>query len=293
MYPERLQKYIPPEFDLAKYNKAANMPIELWIINILIKLMVYKPYEMGLDLSSVPLSDIEKAMPYFERMIGKGVMTEIDDGLYLMFNDLIKMDKAKYTSQVREVTYYELFNIANDLKTEEMEKLYSEIGKSTSRPLAMFFQNKLGKLNEFVHVYDKYWENNSISLLKIDLDCSDSEVRSAFSDWLKEKRKKQKAASLPKRRSYQIKNLNQVTFRKWYDARVLAYMDLVAWNYVQGNRPTNKIIGDILFPEQRDLKDTTSAVSDVVKPLAIKLANITTIKRMIKAFAEENRQKMT
>jgi uncharacterized protein DUF6387 len=292
MYPEHLIQFIPPEFDIAKYDKTANMPIELWMLNILIKLVGYKAYETQVDLSSVPQSDLEKVIPALELLIAKGVITELDENFNLMLRDLIDMDKAKYTAQVRELTYYDLFTIIEDLKSGEMEKLYTEKGKSMIPPIAMLLQNKLGKLNETLNIYDKYWENSSSSFLKVDLDCTDSEIKSAFSGWLKQKRSTIKKEVLPSR-SYQIKNLNKVTFRKWYDHRVLAYMDLVTWNYVQGNKLTSKIIGDILFPEQRDLKDTTSAVNDTVKPLAAKLTNITTIKRMIKVFAENSRKKIT
>lgn len=296
MYPEYLKQYIPPEFDIAKYNKTADMPIELWIINILIKLLGYKAYELQIDLSSVSQSDLETLIPAFELVLAKGLITELDDNFYLMFNDLIGMDKAKYTDQVRELTYYDLFTMIEDLKSGEMEKLYLEIGKSINPPIAILLQKKLGKLNQTLDINDKYWENYSSSLLKVDLDCSDNEIKIAFSDWLKEKRKqqnRQNTKNLPRRENLQMKNLNQTTFRKWHDARVLAYMDLVAWNYLQGNKLTSKIIGDILFPDLNDPRDSKDMVNDKVKPLAIKLVQLNTIKRMIKVFADKNRKKIT
>jgi hypothetical protein len=292
MYPEHLIKYIPPEFDIAKYDKTANMPIQLWILNILIKLLGYKAYEKQVDLSSIPQSDLEKAIPAIELLIAKGVITELDGSINLMLEHLIDSDKAKYTAQVRELTYYDLFTIIADLKSGEMEKLYTEKGKSLIPPIAMLLQNKLGRLNETLDIYDKYWENSSSSFLKVDLDCTNSEIKSAFSEWLRQKRSMEKKEELSRRKD-KIVHLNKVTFRRWYNHRVLAYMDLVTWNYIQGNNPTSKIIGDILFFEQRNVKDTTTMIDDTVKPLATKLTNITTIKRMIKVFGDNNRKKIT
>jgi len=291
VYPEHLMEYIPPTFDINKYQKAADLPIELWMINIFVKLFGYKAYEAKIDVSLVSEPDLNKVIPALENLMVDGVITEFDDLSRLMIHGFLDMDKAQYTAQVRELTYYDLFTIIEELKDGEMEKLYLENGKSITPPMAMLLQSKLGKLNETLDIYDKYWGNSSSSLLKVDLDSSDSELKSAFDEWLKQKRKMTRNETLL-RRSYKLKNLNQTTFRKWYDARVLAYMDLVTWNYMHGNIMTSKIIGDILFPEQRDLKDTTAVINDTVKPLVAKLTNIVTIKRMIKVYAESNRKKI-
>lgn len=134
------------------------MTIELWIVNILIKLIGYKAYETQADLSSISEEEFEKLIPGLELLIDKALITELDVRFCLMISDLIKMDKGRYTAQVRELTYYDLFTIADDLHVGEIGQLYSDIGKSMIPPIAMLLQNKLGSLNEPVDYYDKYWE---------------------------------------------------------------------------------------------------------------------------------------
>lgn len=293
MYSKELQKYIPPEFNLNNYNKSANINLKTWVINILARMVFYKLYEFDIDpfqYENVERSDIDNFIAFSEISISDGVI-ELDEGMDELINKLIDMDKAMYLSQVRELTYFELFNLSDSLKTEALSREYQQTKSTVIPSLAMLFQNSLGILNDTVTLNDKFWSDDSV-LLKVDLSCSDSEIKMAFSDWLKEKRK-HKAVKETKRRSYQLKKLNNVTFRKWYDARILAYLDLVSWNHLQGNRLTSKVIGDILFPSEGELRDTTSLINDTVKPLSNKLANITTIKRMIRVYVEESRKKIT
>jgi hypothetical protein len=292
MYSEHFHQYLPPGFEIAKYHKTSNMALELWLINILIKLVGYKAYEAQADLSSISATEFENLMASLELLIDKALITDLDEQFSLLSIDLIKMDKAKYTSQVRELTYYDLFSLADELKSKSIGQVYEEKKNALNPRLAIILQNRLQELNEHVSLDNLFWSNTSSALLSVDLDCSNGEIKAAFNDWLKEKRQQQSLTTSEKRRSYKLNNFNMTTFRKWHDARVLAYMDLVAWNYAKGNKITSKIIGDILFPEYRNNKNTTDTVDDTVKPLVAKLSSITTIKRMIKAFVNINRKKI-
>lgn len=42
MYPEHLQKYIPPDFDLDKYEQSAKMSLEDWLINLTARYITYQ-----------------------------------------------------------------------------------------------------------------------------------------------------------------------------------------------------------------------------------------------------------
>lgn len=285
MYSEHLKKYIPPSFYLEKYNDTANIDLVTWHLNLSARFLGYL---MSQNPSiSVEETHLDQIRLMNEQNIEMGVMQE--DGYGLFLNDLMMKDQAEHTSVVRNITYYELFALTDAIKTEELEQLYSDVNISF---FPLVNQTKLGKLNEFIPFSDYYIEDD-LSLVQIDFDCSDSEIKDAFSGWLRQEREKRKEESISKRREYKLKIFSQATFRKWHDDKVLAYIDLVTWNFIQGNKLTSKIIGDILFPAHKDLRNSTAMIDDTLKPLAAKLTDITTLKRMAKVFAEENRQKIT
>lgn len=286
MYSEQLDKFIPEEFNLDKYEIAANMPLECWLANLSMRLL-------GYVFTKTPTETVDESQKALIRNINNqniqtGVIT--DQRINQLLNELIMHDQSESSSVVKQITYLELFSLADALKSPELEKLYSEIELST---FSVLNQDNAGQLTEFISTSDVYPEDE-LSFLQIDMNCSDNEIKAAFSGWLQQEREKRKSYKSVNRREHQMKNFNTVTFRKWHDARVIAYLDLVTWNYLEGNKVTSKIIGDILFPETniRDTRDTTAMINDTVKPLANKLADRTVLKRMANVIADKNRQKI-
>ena len=49
MYRENLEEFIPPGFDLAKYDACINMSLMGWIENISARLLIYLACEKGID----------------------------------------------------------------------------------------------------------------------------------------------------------------------------------------------------------------------------------------------------
>lgn len=283
MYQEHLQKYIPPDFDLAKYDKAANMELVSWIENLSMRLIGFMASDKVLaQKQKTLLEDIS------QKNISYGVVLDTPYAEFL--NGLIMDDDAEYASVVKDITYFELFTMADAVKTPELGKVYSAI-ESTILPLIN--QKMLGKLNDVFPVYSLDDEEN-LAWLEIDMNCSDNEITAAFSGWLDRARKRQLAENeKPKRREHKVNKFNQVAFRHWHDAKVLAYIDLVSWNNLKGNKITSNIIGNILFPDPRSLRDSTAIINDTVKPLANKLTSPPNIRRMIKVFADKNRKKIS
>lgn len=287
MYSEQLDKFIPEEFKLEKYEVAANMPLECWLANLSMRFLGYICSKADMD----SVDDSQKALirNINTQNIQNGVIT--DKRINELLNGLIMHDQSESSSVVKQITYLELFSLAENLKSPELEKLYLETELST---FSVLNQDNAGQLNEFICTADIYPEDD-LSYLQIDMDCSDKEIKAAFSGWLQQERKKRKADKSANRREHQMKNFNTVTFRKWHDARVIAYLDLVTWNYLEGNRVTSKTLGDLLFPPTsiRDKRDPTAMINDTVKPLANKLTDRTTLKRMANVIADKNRQKIT
>lgn len=287
MYSEQLSKFIPEGFTLEKYQAAANMSLECWLANLSMRFLGYISSKADMD----SVDDSQKALirNINTRNIQNGVIT--DKRINELLNVLIMHDRSESSSVVKELTYLELFSLADSLKSPELEKLYIETELST---FSVLNQDNAGKLNDFISTSDAYPEDE-LSFLQIDMNCSDNEIKAAFSGWLQQEREKRKSDKSSNRREHQMKNFNTVTFRKWHDARVIAYLDLVTWNYLEGNKVTSNMLGKILFPETeiRDKRDPNAMVNDTVKPLANKLTDRTTLKRMANVIADKNRQKIT
>ena len=286
MYSKNLLKYIPQNFELSKYDKAANMELINWIENLAMRLLGFAASKNKLAL----LDPKQKALieGLTQKIINQGVT--LGSQYSAMLNEMLTKDDAEYTSIVRDITYYELFRLSDILKTTDMDRLYSEV---KSIFLHLLNQQELGKLNDPLPTYRENDEAR-LSWLEVDMNCSDSEITAAFSEWLKHTRAK-KLSEIPmlKRREHKLNKFNQVAFRKWHDAQVLAYIDLITWNNLKGNKITSKIIGDILFPDPKSLRDSTAMINDTVKPLANKLTSLPTTRRMLKVLSDTNRKKTT
>lgn len=277
VYPEHLQKYIPPDFDLAKYDKAANMDLLHWIHNL------NKRCDLNVDVKQDEIA----------ANINVGICTDI-----LLTEALIKDsiigDRAEYVSLVRELTCYEVLDKGEELNNDaDLNALFKKVqNENDTNPRT--FQKTLGKLNNVLAANGINEDGSYSAWLEVDLACSDSEITEAFSSWLKRTRERTKnRINKPKRREYKLNKFNKVAFRKWHDAKVIPYLDLVTWNLLEGNKVTSKILGDILFPNPKDRNDPTAVINDTVKPLADKLTSDNTMNRMYKFFVDTTRKKMS
>jgi len=282
VYPENLQKFIPPEFNLAKYDEAASMDLINWIENLMVRALVF---------SSLGKLQDEKLRHFIVELNTKNITRGIiiNSPLIKLFNGLIQDDVIGYSAAVRELTYLDLFDHEDIFKTDGLEVLYSEYS---------FFDDILNK-DKFDKLIAPYRPIDSLnetplSWLEVDLNSSDSEIKDSFTHWLTKTREKQKSdGEKSKRRDHKLKKLNIVAFRKWHDAKVLAYIDLVTWNSLRGNKPTSFILGNILFPDPKDITDKGRRVDDTVAPYAAELTSLTSLKRMFKVLGEHNRKEIT
>jgi len=255
-----------------------------WIENLAIRMLSFATSKNKLALLDTKQKTLIEGLT--QEAINQGVV--LGSPYSKLLNVMLMKDHAEYTSIVRDITYYELFSLADILKTTDMDKQYSEV---KSMFLHLLNQQELGKLNAPLPTYRENDEAR-LSWLEVDMNCSDSEITAAFSDWLKHARTKELSETpMLKRREHKLNKFNQVAFRKWHDAQVLAYLDLITWNNLVGNKITSKIIGDILFPDPKSLRDPTAMINDTVKPLANKLTSLIIMRRIFKVVMDENRKK--
>jgi hypothetical protein len=283
MYSDNLKKYIPPNFDLAKYD-TANLDILYWLHNLSRRIdLDAKPEDLQLEVSS-------------EDVITSNIEVGVSNDVFLtqaIIKDFVLSDKAEYLSVVRDLTCYEVMSKGEELLSDqELSSLYTDLAPDQT---IHTLQRSLGKLNNIL-VADGIHEDGSYrAWLEVDLACSETEIRESFDIWLKKarggitKRSKQHT----KRREYKLNKLNETTLRKWHDAKVLPYLDLMAWNTFKGNKVTSYILGEILFPPPNQRPDPTAIINDTVKPLAQKLISNKHIERMFIILCDQYRKKNT
>jgi uncharacterized protein DUF6387 len=281
VYSENLQKYVPPNFDLAKYESAANMELTDWFENLWVR--------MGYRATNLVVGEEEaQALKALNQInISRGLLT--DGPYYKIMYASFELDQTTQLSIIRDISYIDLFHKADLLKTDELAKLYSE---TSSFVTSMIDKDRYGKLAEPVRIGGLINEH-SLSWLEVDMDCSDSEIKEAFSAWLIRSKQKQKAEKKPKRREHKLNNLNKVTLRKWHDERVLAYIDLAMWNELNGTDVTNNIYGKILFPDLRDIRSKEKKVEDTIQQYALELTSPDFLRRVFKLLSDADRKKIS
>lgn len=266
MYPENIQQYVPPEFDLAKYETASDITLWDWATNFAKRCGIkYDIYDDELTQENISLGV----------HIHKDLSVGLDDTLAVL----------------RDVTNYQVMSAADALDHKiDARKMYSRLGANDP-----FYRREDTELNQPVSETIKTvdWLMLEPEWLEIDLGCSDKEIKAAFEGWLQAKRAATDKNEKRKRRQYKLNEFSAPTLRRWYESRVLAYLDIEAWNTIEDNKITSKIYGDILFPEYKDKRDNTGYVNDTVKPLADLLTSQEVILRMRKVYLHSNRQKFS
>lgn len=259
MNPEHLQKFIPPEFDLAKYEETSQIDLWDWACNLAKRCgLRYEIYDDELTIENIK----------------SGVF--IADKTNLRYDDSI--------SVVREITVKQVLVMSEELSRKiETDKYLHE-------------NNEDSELNEFISNTDVNtdWLMADPAWLEVDMLCSDKEIKTSFENWLKAYRGNNPARHKKlKRRQSKLNEFSAATLRRWHDARVLAFLDLEAWNFLEGNKITDQNYGDILFPEFKNLRNNSDYIRNTVKPLAEQLSSQDVIMRMRKVFIDSSRQNIS
>lgn len=282
MQRDKHSEFIPPNFNLAKYD-TANLDLLTWLHNL------YRRLDSNTDTGHIKLEVCSEETIMGNIELGVATDTFLTEA---MIKSFLLNDRAQYVSVTRELTCYEVMAKGEELfLDEELSSIYTNLEPGQTLHT---FQRSLGKLNHVLAADGVNEDGSYRAWLEVDLSCSDTEVKESFDSWLKHvrDRARKKAVKQSKRRDYKLNILNETAFRKWHDAMVLPYLDLIAWNTFKGNKITSSIIGDILFSGSNERPDPTSTVNDTVKPLAQKLTSSKQIDRMLAVLFDRYRKKI-
>lgn len=198
--------YIPPGFDLEKYQRAKDLNIRGWMINLMARTNVKSKSEVeGLIKTGVEINEflVGACEPFG---IGPKALAQVSFGEILAARN----------------------DILNGYMGEKAQKLaqISEKGGEPSRNADDWL------INEPYQATDEF---SNRRWLDINLNCSDNDLVTAFKKWLKESRQPE-----AKPRGYiEIVNLMKYIKSKQGDKTlpfVLPFIDLDNWNKFAGNR---------------------------------------------------------
>jgi len=315
MYPEYLQKYIPPNFDILKYESSKTMDLDDWIANLMfrridtprsdkdildevireVEIYGYVKPDISDDqiIKNYRLNDKNQSEKMLKRLLEHGAFHRdrlVDERAIEYYkqnkDELLIFDD--YSEIVRDISLKEVKWCveAMDLMPDydEFMDLYN-FDQNESRDA-----QKKKLLNSFrPYGFDK---GNTCAWLSVDFSCSDKEITQAFDLWLKQSRKKLDKPNVApqKSRDRKVKQFGDTARRKWYATKILPYLDLVNWNLLHENNPTSAVLGEILFPSN---PSSTDMINDTVKPLAKKLTSHAMNSRMTKVARYQSRKKIT
>jgi hypothetical protein len=257
-YPKHLRKYIPPDFKIEKYEAAKNLDLYGWFVNL----------SMRIIYQSSPSDCIELGVILVKPPFNASNYTGVD----------LSYLESEF-GVVKRLVLDDLMNVIEDLEKDGRNRDFIELYQHVSENGDSISAKKKLRTFDIPKIDSEEW-------LSIDLSFSDNEIKNAFENWLKRKRQDILGSNTVRRsgREPVIRDFSKAAIRRWHSNRVLPYLDLKNWNSVQGNNVTSEILGQILFPNNKN--GSTSMIDDTVKPLAKKLLSSQIRNRMWGAFGE-------
>ncbi|MDN7724977.1 DUF6387 family protein [Burkholderia gladioli] len=119
--------------------------------------------------------------------------------------------------------------------------------------------------------------------VKVDLFSSEEKLVDDFRKWLRVTRAALDIPNLQRR-------FKGGDFDRWYQNRILAYLDLSFWAQINGIQLTNQVIGVALFPDEFNV-NLAERVRKVVAPLALSAASPPYLEALFSQALEEEEQK--
>jgi hypothetical protein len=275
MYSKHLQKYIPPDFSLEKYEKCKNIGLDGWAENLLLRFTTYLQCKQKNVLSDDTLMQLrDKVNQNIEVAIHR------DKVLINFFLEVISAeDDIGRNKVLNDMSYLELFSLMEELKTDELEEQFSRIKSSFINTLD---RERLGKLNQVVDI--SLGVEDYSAWLRINMDCSKSEIMGAFEDWLDWKKAELEKTKIHTKHDKKINVFSESAFDSWTQAKVLPYLDLYCWNKLNGVELSEDILNDLLFPLP---DDPANGVAHKTKGYVRKLMSLSTFKRMFSVLSSK------
>lgn len=279
--------FIPPEFDLIKYRALAGHGARGWLTNLVARLpSFYEPYDdnaglpeiyhEGLGNLSSADTGIDTTMYKFSgdgelvgieypdilcNDINLNIMNGADRLLDVESTTLTFIKKLFSSEAIKSLTVGELTGLALGVKSNpELRDIFDYLDNrdidDDSVPLEWL---SVHHKSASFYAERQLKESNPIDYIEVDLRKPSHVLEDEFSIWLEEKRM---AGFLPPAKI--DKYITKAKFRKWHDARVIPYLDLLQWNQKHGRKLPHSVAGAIIYSDMSDsdLRNPSSMIAD-------------------------------
>lgn len=279
-YPEYLNPYIPPGFDLKKYDECKSLGLSGWYSNLFDR-SLYR--QLG-DRECYDQYRIE----LLETRIETGCFP--DNKKTILHSSPPENPHCPLTSSLDHYsavtnvywadTIQHGIDALNGGMGEELKKIANVLNiKDEFEQTAAFMEindYEIGRPVDFPTISSRLQ-----AYVNVDLSFTDEEILDSLSEWLKLKRRENNGTFKRKRTHKEIKLFSTAAQQSWYMNRVLAYLDLEDWLNQQRLKVPDRSFGELLFPEKNDTRDKKTLISETVRPLAHKLVSPEITERML------------
>lgn len=256
---------LPKSFCLENYSFTKSLDAEGWARSLMTR------YWLLMERSVWINPDKKNNLPFLEPLFKNPRIHDEFMGAqrWWLVNETIN------DSTLRHLTVSDLHVLTHYLGSyPEYSEDANEVGEFYANCWASSFQwdkslaEKLGETARFFNDMSVFMVDSKINpsyekmYLLADITCSDEQLIDEFKKALKHQRLV--TGYKPRKR-----NFNDKDFARWHYWALLPYMDLTLWALVTGNKITQQVMGDAIFPN-REI-ERAQAIRATVKPMAAKL----------------------
>lgn len=276
-----LEDYIPPNFDLKKYDALASFSAKDWLTNIVARLPNFydfdRPYPLAVygDWEDIGVDEIDPAIHHFSEagehiLKYPNIMTnDIDINLSRGADRLLEPESSTYRYILRLFSQkiIKSISVGSIIGCALMFEGHPEL-KDTMKTLKDREEDDLSTPEHWQEIYNlpaTYFTNyqlnekNHLDYVEIDLRLPDNVLVDNFTRYLSQRRQ-DGIESHTSRNKY----FTESKLRRWFESRAIPYLDLIQWNEKEGRKVPHAVAGKVIFSDlgKNDFRVPASMISD-------------------------------
>ncbi|WP_186044252.1 DUF6387 family protein [Burkholderia gladioli] len=265
---------LPASFDAAKYDACATFKTADWYSNLMQRALSRSMAERAdwhlselrgkaeslFDIPILPADKLEEGSGGFEKLVRRSQVTD-ETALEHILGGLT-LEGSEDHGRGREYRKASEVFLSDDWD----HRAYDILAVPAWKMMTDIGLNLMGQVS-----------------VKVDLFSSEEKLVDDFRKWLRVTRAALDIPNLQRR-------FKGGDFDRWYQNRILAYLDLSFWAQINGIQLTNQVIGVALFPDEFNV-NLAERVRKVVAPLALSAASPPYLEALFSQALEEEEQK--
>lgn len=277
-----LEDYIPPNFDLKKYDALASFSAKDWLTNIVARLPNFYDFERSFLLAvyggeegEIAINEIDPAIHHFSEtgehfLKYPNIMTnDVDINLSCGSDRILDLESSTYRYILRLFSQKRIESISVEgimgvvLTIEGHPEL-----KETMKILRDRDEDDNSTPAHWKEIYNlpathftdyQLKEKNHLDYVEIDFRLPDNVLIDNFTRYLSQRRQDGIEAHTSRDKYFTGSKL-----RRWFESRAIPYLDLIQWNEKQGRKVPHAVAGKVIFSDlgKNDFRVPASMIAD-------------------------------